>query len=278
MAGPTTFVDRITSKIGDAIGLNTSQPRRRSVGFDIEEFKSNIATYGVMPSNLFLVTIYPASSSSAQEFNVSGLSPQTLSFFCMETSLPGITMLTDDVIPKGIGPIEKFPFTAAFNDIELKFIGDSEGRILSFFHNWMNRIVAYDHRKNYSGFFKVEYKETYVCRINILVFNHQSDMVLEYTLDDCFPFTLTNIPVSWQNQNQFMNIDVGFHFKSWSTNKITPNYNLDVNPGLTTLQKILKVGTIAQTVMAIKKPQNIADSINLLNNANVIGGGLTNFF
>lgn len=278
MPGPTTFVDRITSRFGDTIGLNTTQPRRRSAGFDIEEFRSSIGVYGVAPTNLFLVTINPRGSKAAQEAGRIGLSPQSMSFFCMKADLPGVNLAVDGNVPTGIGPLELFPYTAIFNDMNLDFIGDSGGRILTFFQNWINRIVAYDNTKNYSGFYKVSYKQDYIAQINILVFNNQSDKVIEYTIDECFPHVIQNIPMNWADQNNFMNIGVGFYFKTWSTNRITPNYNLDTNPGLTTLQKLLKLGTVAQTVMAIRKPQNIADSINVLNNANVIGGGLTNFF
>lgn len=278
MPGPTTFVDRITSKIGDTIGLNTTQPRRRSAGFDINEFLGNIGTYGILPNNLFLVSIIPNGGSGASEMASAGLSPQSLSFFCLKAELPGVQIEVDQNKPSNIGPIENFPVSATIAPITLEFIGDSKARILSFFQNWMNKIIPFDGRKKYDGYFKAAYQNTYLANISILLFNQQSDKIMEYQLQDCFPLTLYPTPLSWEPQNDFMRIVVEFSVKTWSSNLLSTNYNLDTNPGLTTLQKLMKLGTVAQTVMAIRKPQNIQDSINLLNNANVIGGGLTNFF
>jgi hypothetical protein len=40
----------------------------------------------------------------------------------------------------------------------------------------------------------------------------------------------------------------------------------------------MKLGTIAQTISAIKRPQSVGDAINLVNNASIVGGGLSGFF
>jgi len=283
MPGPSTFVDSITSRISSAIGLSTSMPTRKSSGFNIEEFKSVIGSKGILPTNLFLVTIQSAGLSSivndlatAQGLGSSGLE---MSFFCMKTDLPGLNLTVDTNIIHGTGPLETFPYSMAFTDVELQFLGDARGQILSFFHNWMNNIVDFNANglnTRSNKFFKVSYKETYVCNIEIVVFDPHSNQIMRYNLIDAFPIRLGQISMSWE-QTSLMNINVSFQYSSWtSTNLFTPSS--DEALGLTTVQKLLKLGTIAQTISAIRKPTGIADIINVVNNANIVGSGSSGFF
>ena len=277
MPGPSTFTDAITSKIATFIGLNGTLPKRKTAGFDIEEFKSAIGTRGVLPTNLFLVTITPFSSEIKAAMNRETLDHRSLSFFCMKTSLPGVDLALEANMPLGTGPVENFPHRAIFTDIELQFIGDAKGQILSFFHNWLNTIVDFDDRRSNPKFYRVAYKDSYVCNINITVFDHQSDKILEYRLLDAFPYRINQIDMDWNNTNSMMNIGVNFQYKTWATDRI-PVTDAAFSFGLTTIQKLMKLGTIAETVYALKKPQSVGDAINVLNNASIVGGGLSTFF
>lgn len=272
-----SIVDSLTSKLGSFIGLNTTLPGRKYAGFDINEFKSAISSKGVLPTNLFLVSIYPSSTDISAIMNYEQLNPQLLSFFCMQTDLPGLDLGVEENIPKGIGPIERFPHTAIFGDINLTFIGDGKGNILSFFHNWLNSIVNFDASKPQQNFYRVAYKSTYTCTIEIIVFNPGSDAVLVYNLYEAFPYRVNQIQMGWDQKDSMMNVGTSFYYKTWHSERMIPQPDQYIG-GLTTIQKVLKLGTIAETVMALKKPQSVGDAINLVNNANIIGGGLSGFF
>lgn len=272
-----SILDSLTNKFSTFIGLNTSQPRRKVAGFDINEFKSALNSKGVLPNNLFLVTIYPTSYNISSQMSYEQLNPQLLSFFCMQTDLPGLDLAVEENIPKGIGPIERFPHTAVFGDINLTFIGDAKGNILSFFHNWLNTIVNFDYSKRQDNFYRVAYKNTYTCTIQIIVFNSNSDAILIYDLYEAFPYKVNQIQLSWDQRDSIMNISTGFYYKTWHSERMIPQADQYIG-GLTTMQKLLKLGTIAETVIALKKPQSVGDAINLVNNANIIGGGLSGFF
>ncbi len=267
-----SILDSITSKVGSFIGLNTSLPKAKAGGFDIQEFRSNLSSLnGTLPTNLFLVTI----NRKAAQF------AKVVTFFTMSTDLPGIDIALEDNIINGTGPVEKFPHAAIFNDIKLEFIGDSNGYIMKGMQSWMNNIVQYDKDfgKQFSSpenFHRVNYRDNYISDIVITVYNNTSDKVMEYTLYDAFPYRLNNIPMSWATQNNMMVIDMNFSFKYWSCEhfKVTERSV----PGLTFLQKVIKAATIAETIASLKKPQGVGDAINLVNNANIIGGGLSGFF
>lgn len=270
-----SIIDSLTSKLGSFIGLNGSLPQRKTVGFDINEFKSIISVTGVVPTNLFLVTIYPYPNVK-NIMSAASHDEKSLSFFCMQTDLPGVTMSTEDNKILGTGPIEKFPYTALFGDIDLTFIGDARGSVMFFFQNWLNSIVKFDNKQQSESFYRVNYRDNYLCKIEIEVFNQSSDSILKYNIREAFPYKLNQTKMDW-NSHDMMTIDVSFNYKSWDSEQIAVSRE-DYNGGLSTVQKLLKLGTIAQTVMSLKKPQSVGDAINLVNNANIIGGGMSGFF
>jgi len=283
MPGPSTFTDTITNKISNLLGINGSLPKRKGAGFDIEEFKNNLGARSILPTNLFLVSLYPINKNAYTQNKVNQLmqserlDPKSLSFFCMKTDLPGVDLAVEENVIHGIGPVERFPHTAVFGDIELQFIGDGKGNVMSFFQNWMNSIVMFDDRRATSSFFKVAYKDSYTCNIEILVFNPQSETILRYQIMEAFPYRLSQVAMNWADQNSMMNIGVNFYYKTWHTDRFESS-GTESSFGLSTFQKIMKLGSIVSTVAALKKPQSVGDAINLVNNANIIGGGLSGFF
>lgn len=276
MPGPSTFVDSITSKISSAIGLNGSLRKRKTSGFDIEEFKSTISAHGILPTNLFLVTILPRQLGAYNAFYNQTIDSRTLSFFCLQTTLPGIDISVQANRTTGTGATENFPESAIFTDIGLNFIGDGKGHILSFFHNWLNNIVNFS-GTNTNKFYRVAYKDTYTCTINITVFDPFSDKIIEYNLHDAFPYRLNQIQMEWGPSTTMMSVNTEFHYTTWNTNSFLINSE-NSNFGLSNIQKLLKLGTIAETISSIRRPEGIGDAINLINNANIIGGGLKSFF
>jgi hypothetical protein len=56
-----------------------------------------------------------------------------------------------------------------------------------------------------------------------------------------------------------------------STSRVSIPYHIVKENNLTLLQKILKIGTIVQTVASMRSPKSVGDAIGVLNNANIIG-------
>lgn len=275
-----TILDSITGKLGSIIGLNGTMPQRKTSGFSIEEFKSSLNQFdGVLPTNLFLVTLYPKLTGNFGSYFISASGPRTLSFFTLKADLPGIDIALDENIPNGIGAIERFPHSAVYGDIELVFIGDGAGHVMSLFHQWLMSVVEY--QTNTDGgppgtdFYKVGYRDDYTCTMEISVYNTLSDKILFYRLTDAFPYRVSQVPLNWASQNDFMTIGVNFFYKSWVSQRLASTEG--ETTGLSFVQKLIKAGTIAQTISTLKKPQSVGDAINLVNNANIISSGLGGF-
>lgn len=273
-----SVLDSITSKLGLAIGLNGTMPTRKTSGFSIEEFKSKLNQFdSVLPTNLFLVTIFPRiTAGSLGSYFLTTDGPRNLSFFTLKTDLPGIDIAVDENVINGIGPIERFPHSAVHGDLELVFIGDGRGLVMDLLHRWVSSIVDFESTSSYSSdFYKVGYRNDYACDIEITVYNTTSDKILVYMLRDAFPYRISQLPLNWANQADFMTIGVNFFYTSWSSSKFIATEG--ESTGLSFLQKVIKAGTIVQTISTLKKPQSIGDAINLVNNANIISSGLGGF-
>lgn len=285
MAGPTTFSDRFTSRLGSTIGLNTEQPTAKNGGFDINSFKSKINEQnGILPTNLFLVNITPISKaksrtslmSSAQ--NASKVSTETLSFFCSRAEIPGITLGTETHQIQTPGPLQEFVSTALpTSETQLSFLGDGNGNILNFFSMWMNSIAGWN-EKDKTNYFRLSYRDDYLCEITILVFNQTSDIIMKYKLYDAFPVQIQNIQLDWAQQDTIMEIPIAFFFKTWSTDRFDASAPDGTETELTFIQKALKLGTAVQTIAALKSPKSIGDAVNVVNNAHVTASTLTSFF
>lgn len=276
-----TILDTLTGKLGSVIGLNGTMPTRKTSGFSIEEFKSTLSQYdGVLPTNLFIVTLYPKiTSGSFGSYFISSQGPRTLSFFTLKADLPGIDIAVDSNIPNGIGALEQFPHAAVHGDIELVFIGDGAGAVMRIFHTWLSSVVEFqtntDGAPPGTDFYKVGYRDQYTCSMEISVYNTLSDKIMFYKLTDAFPFRISQVPLNWANNNDFMTIGVNFYYKSWVAQQLPAGEG--VTTGLSFVQKVIKAGTIAQTLATLKKPQSVGDAINLVNNANIISTGLGAF-
>jgi hypothetical protein len=274
-----SIFNTITTKLGNFIGLNTNNLPRAAQGFDINGFRSNIlGETGLLKTNLFLVTIqFPAEFAQTQT-QLMKITPRTLMMFTDQVSLPGLSLGSEDQVRRyGTGVAEKMPYGVFFTDISVNFLADGRGEILKMFHNWMKFIVNFDSRRNGKTSFnnaepyEVAYKDDYAAIMTIDVFNEAGDKIITYTINDVYPLFLGEVGLSWADNDNIMKLPVTFTYSDWQTNSMDiATLSPGVTNRLTTLQKILKLGTALQTISSLKRPQNAGDAVNVLNNANIL--------
>jgi hypothetical protein len=274
-----SIIDTFSTKLGNAIGLNTNNLPRAEQGFDINTFRSQIiGDTGLLKTNLFLVSIQFSQEFAQTQTQLMKVTPRTLMMFTEQCALPGISIGSEDQSRRyGTGVAEKMPFGVFFTDITLSFLADGNGEIMKMFHNWIKYIVNYDSRRNGpTGFneaepYEVAYKDNYSATIEITVFNESADKIITYTLNEVYPLFLGEVGMSWADNDSIMKIPVTFTYRDWQTDSMsTANLSKGVSNNLTLLQKILKVGTAVQAISSLKKPQSVGDTINIVNNANIL--------
>jgi len=277
-----SLLDTITTKIGNSIGLNTNNLPTPEQGFDVNSFRAQVfGETGLLRKNLFLVTI----SFNGNSFG--RIQPRQLMMYTESFVAPGIAIATsDDVRRYGTGPAAKYPYGAIFTDISANFLADGKGEILKLFQDWMKYIVNYDSSKNgITGSngaepYEVAYKDEYSATINVIIYDESANKIVTYTLNEAFPIFLGDIQLSWSDNDSIMRVPVTFTFRDWQTDSMSIANIAGSSAGatLSTLQKIIKTGTIIQTLATLKKPQGIGDAINLVNNASIISSGLKDLF
>lgn len=245
----------------------------------ISGFRSTINNLnGLQRSNHFYVTIPNPPILQGD------IGPIVLPFLTESASIPGVSLSTSEIRRYGYGPTEKKPYAPTFVDQQMTFLGDASGMVHKFFYKWMNGIVKYDEfpmgRPGYNGVrpFEVEYKRQYAVDITITAIDEVDRKIMEIKLYDAFPVAMGDIGLSWNQTDGYVNIPVSFSYFKWKRTDISINLDELIGEDLSSVQRLLKAGSAIQTLAKIKKPNNVADIINVVNNSKIAVGSLGGLF
>lgn len=177
---------------------------------------------GFTKASKFLVEIYPP-----QSLNSLGSNPNVF-FLCDSANLPGISLSTDDVQVTGYGISEKRPRSAEFGPVNLSFFCDSNTKVFSFFHRWLQSIYNFNLDTAPSGtagglpMNTFAYPKEYYGVVNISHFDDTGEQIIQYTLNDAFPTAVGDIPLDWGLTDQLIKIPVSFVYKYWTAQTLDP--------------------------------------------------------
>jgi hypothetical protein len=256
----------ITDRILSGLGLTSPKMRKPTEGFSINEFRSNVLNKGILKNNLYLVRF---------QF---GKFPEELVFYTNSVQIPAADLATADIRRYGYGPLERVPYRPIFNDMTMDFYTEASSK--SALEVMMKKISGTANFMNYKDFatdstnpYEVAYKNDISFDIEVYIYNENTEKIITYNFRECFARQVGSIQLSWESENSLLKTNVGFSFTDFSVNMEDAVKSDNINK-LSPLQKILQLGTIAQTISAIKRPQSVGDAINILNNANVVKNGL----
>lgn len=203
---------------------------------------------GIAPANLFIVNFYMNESATT-----AGILPsRDFSLLCTDVNLPGLSIGVDDQTRRyGTGVIEKMPYGVFFGDLQISFLVDAGGKIMKAFHSWMHNITGFA-SDNKDEQYEVAYKDTYTCRMEIVVLDIQNNGVITYVIEEAFPLFLPDTQVSWGQTDSLMLLHTTMSYRNWYTDK---NQAIDTNSALTTaIRNLTRL--------------NISDPLSLLRSAN----------
>lgn len=275
-----SIINTVQNLLGDFLGTNTQSPKAPE-GFSINNFRSKIAETGVLKNNLFL-TNFNLPSILANSYD--SQRTRNLFYYASTAEIPSVALDVQEVRRYGYGPSEGFAVFPGFQPITITFIVDGRGENRKFFNNWVNSITNFHAPNGMTSSpglttlkpYQVSYKSEYVVDMSITVYDESADKILIYTFRDAFPVAVSGHGLTWDSQNQLMTVGVTFAYTDWSSNSIRATTINEANgiPGLSLFQKIVKLGTIAQTVSTFKTPRSVGDVINVVNNGSIIGDAL----
>lgn len=203
---------------------------------------------------------------------------ENLLFLCSATAIPGVQVQTTDIQPYGYGAIERRPTNAFFNSLRMNYYVDVSSTVYQFFTKWINSIVNFNDSaigtRTVNGAFynEVRYKEEYATTITIYVYDSAGNNFLEVQLKDAFPIELGQVNLTWGNYNSLAVLPINISYQNWVSN-YTPISQISASGlrNLTLASALLRAGTLVQGASLLaRRPRNIADTFNLVNNASLL--------
>lgn len=256
------------------------------MSFNISKFKSTFEKYGgPARASLFEVTI-----SKVPETN-SDIDPiSEFSFFCKSANFPGLS-IQNQVMRNSTRLPQNFPSTLDNAPFSAIFLVDSDYQILTFFHNWMQRVLNYSTRggefssidtgEGYSGGlmpYEVGYKDDFCCRISMKAYSTESDLgrYYEVVLDRAYPFQLGNLDMAWEQNDSYLTLPVSFSYDSiyYSGDRIG-NPSTRSKGLLETLSDLAGFADAVNQTIKSGRPTSVQDAINRLTRVRNSFGNLT---
>ena len=194
------------------------------MAFSIQQFASKTAAGFLKPSNFLVYIYYPEWALARRDYN-----NFDLAYLASATSLPGVQVLTEPSRLYGQGPVVEMPYDIGVTEITIKFYVDSSGSSLAYFYDWVRNIVNLSHNQidPRGGAFsnQLSYRSEYATNIEILLFEDapknspidspQDAAVLNFTLYDAFPKSISETTLDWQSGNEIMTFNVTFVYRSF---------------------------------------------------------------
>lgn len=246
----------------------------------IEQTRAGIRKWGIEKPSLTYVGFTPPRIFDAIVPDATTIIRDLVSLRAERVSTPGIQLGTSAVRRYGVGPIEKMPHTASFNDLNISFIGDARGVIHQFFYAWMRGIVGFHDvpRQGYANDdlygrhpFEVGYRSDYGTILQIITYDEIQEKIGTIKLYNAYPVAVGEIARSWDSINDLVRIPVTFTFTHWvyadqlNIQLTEPSRVTLAEQNSSLLTNVMQGMTALQAISSIKRPQNVNDIISTVN-------------
>jgi len=182
--------------------------------FNINEFKTDIQDRGYIKTNLFEVLVAPRPNNNDPNFT------RHMAHRIEAVRAPGIQFMNADINRYGVGPSQKQPFNAQFNDISFTILCDNYGDIWQYWHDWLNAIYQFtpvatpgSGSVNSQANYNVGYKDTYSTTISIVIYDVGGSVVKRIDMYQAFPTSIREIPLNWEDNNNLLKLGVSVTYK-----------------------------------------------------------------
>lgn len=269
--------------------------------FNINEFKSVMDKYGgPAKNNLFVVNLNPSygqTTSGGRGIRKVDYMPfRDLKFFCREINMPPVNINVFAHQSNSIGISQNMPVNLTTPSLNATFMLDSEHRVVSFFHSWMQEVINYDtvggRLSTVNGDhmpYEIGYKDDYACVMEIdhyktnsqgLYSDERADTeIYHYRFEGVYPTEVSGRNLSWAPDDGVATIGVNFTASKFSfTGSTVGVLNSNLSRGAGVIEILNSVGYKGQTVQQNSLPTSIQDVINTFTTVRNDFGAIKNTF
>lgn len=248
-----------------------------------ENARITIRKYGIEKVNLTYVRVGVPNMFMQGKVNDPLSLAKEVNFRAERVNQPGIQLATSSVRRYGVGTIEKRPFAAMTNDINVSFIGDARGVIHQYFYVWMNGIVnAYnmpdgsaekDIFDKFPG--EVEYANDYRTTVEVVMYDEERKLINTVKLYNAYPIAVGDIQRDWSGVNDLVRVNVTFAYSHWaySGNLLEisePTRETLASQKTSLIDSAMQGMSAIQAISSIKRPQNVNDILNVVNTGSTL--------
>ena len=135
---------------------------------------------------------------------------------CSEASLPGSSLMTNEIIDDYTGVTERHAYRRQYDDrIDFTFYVDGNYRIINFFESWIAYCVGEDNFKDAQSneyFYRVNFPNNYQTEnLYITKFERDLNTSIEYKFIRAYPISIASMPVSYDS-SQLLKCTVSFTY------------------------------------------------------------------
>jgi len=138
---------------------------------------------------------------------------------CSEASLPGSSLMTNEINDDFTGVTERHAYRRQFDDrIDFTFYVDHDYRIINFFESWISYCGKEDSQENLNNrnyFYRFNFPDEYQTD-NLYVTKFERDLgsTLEYRFIRAYPISITSMPISYDS-SQLLKCTVSFTYSRY---------------------------------------------------------------
>jgi len=213
------------------------------MSFNINNFKSNIDSYGYIKNNKFEVYIQPPRFLRNKSLNINNRRrsvrsiTEILRYRIEQVRTPSVSLLSNDTNIFGIGPTQKMPFNAQFFDTTFSVLLDRNTDLWDFWYSWTNAIFNFnglepDGNNAFIGgripTYCVEYKDEYSTNMTIVIYDDTGRTVKTINLYEAFPSSIREVQLAWNDNVNLMRLAITVTYSNYSI--VGQNTSLTTQP------------------------------------------------
>ena len=197
-----------------------------AVSYGLDKFISLVKNKALAHNNKYSAVFYlPKSLQASSEKTevTSNANLQRLTLLCDSVSIPGLSLITNDVAV--YGEARQMPTQRLFSDMNMTFYLDHELNAKRLFDSWMDKIINPNTRSAY-------YYNDYIANADIYVHDINTNVTYKVTLIECYPKAIQQIDMSYASRD-LMKMQVTLQYKYYEVENID-NENADFLNFITT--------------------------------------------
>lgn len=196
---------------------------------NLTSFKGKIG-YGIRP-NLFQVTVADPGSSIAGISNANDITgtDAKFTFLCRSAGIPAATIGTVEVPFRG--RVIKLPGDRTFESWTVTIMADENMAVRSYFEKWMDSLNKHDNGAGYTSDYSATLKVEQLARgtsTGQSTKDPHSD-VRRYEFRNAFPTNISQIDLSYDNNNSIAEYTVEFQYDWWESFNGTEGAGAEIN-------------------------------------------------